>query len=521
MRAWAQNALELHSPFLGSLEALGLNAREEDAGKELDELYRQYKDLGDRIKQLEMQRTQRRAIHAPVRGVPHEVLGMIFCGIWHSFTETTDMLAIRLVCRKWNSVAINTPQLWTNIDTNKFTKSCDIWPREWAATWASRSKNHPLHVKFSFMGNMDLDHAFLSAGPILRALPRWSSFSLSGPASLFPRIFNRYINPKALRSLTLYLEESRSNDSPPASKQKRMFPLLEDLFLESDYLPRFEAPKLTCLNLSCVTMTCYEYSALSQDTPAVVKVTLRCVAIFMDSRGTLGSVDFHHTRLRSLTFEGRTRYCSTPNLEACTALVIHKIIAASKEFETFEIVSEWPWPYLQAESHVMKALPPHAKPAIKRLQLRVNLAYDTSEKKAEQPFLRRRFSSWLEPFSHVDTLAVGTIGLVESDSLEKAEMKWLRETSKTILELLASRIGYFNVLDLEEFGIMDGKTLCEFAKPLIVAANAPRMSFSKGTQIWCTDRYVQVPKDLWGTVDMHMFKRIIQQELPELWISDD
>ncbi|KZV62682.1 hypothetical protein PENSPDRAFT_555458, partial [Peniophora sp. CONT] len=69
---------------------------------------------------LQMLRTSQNTLACPIFSLPPEVLSRVFflCADDNDALCNLRWTKLMLVCRHWNAVALNTPELWSFIDLN-------------------------------------------------------------------------------------------------------------------------------------------------------------------------------------------------------------------------------------------------------------------------------------------------------------------------------------------------------------------------------------------------------------------
>jgi hypothetical protein len=529
IRRWAQDG---HWPYSAAFDA---GPTDDAVQKELDRLYDKHQNLVNRIQRLEMQLTKRQVLRAPIRGVPNEILGEIFCYLPHNFTDSKDMMSARLVCMQWNTVAIHTPKIWTcistiSIMTDDFLQpdaiphpTPKIWTRDWASQWVSRSKKLPLEITLAIHPKWDLDEVFYRSQPILRAISRWTSCDIRCPSLYIPRIFNIFVNSCPVRSLTLEHDDDDRGDGLFYRDRsvRLLFPNLNRLQLDMhrlQYTPRIDAPRLTSLDIMCLEISFQDYSALSLDTPAVSKMKLASVAFYDDNGKSLEATTFHHTRLESLTLDGEFELEDSDAI-ACLAGLLYKIITASDRFREFEIAPTWPWIWdIEPLSDLMKAVP--CKPPVKHFTLSID--HPSSWPNTPPSQYTTSIVTWFSIFSHADTVTVahpGAIRLQPSWELFSQESEWLRGASRTIFQALLYCGGFTKAFKFEDVWL-DGKALCGFISTLWGRPGGDDLSFgfNKEVRLWHRGRFVRLPQHLQGNVvGARVVREEITREMAELW----
>ncbi|KAG8906013.1 hypothetical protein FRC01_008166, partial [Tulasnella sp. 417] len=98
--------------------------------------------LLDQERELTSKIAKARAFFAPIRKMPDELLGDVFLIIWASGDKKCAW-KLATVNRKWRSVALSIPRLWSTIQLKTNTTLC---PAETVRLWLERSGNVPLDV---------------------------------------------------------------------------------------------------------------------------------------------------------------------------------------------------------------------------------------------------------------------------------------------------------------------------------------------------------------------------------------
>ncbi|KAH6883655.1 hypothetical protein BKA70DRAFT_1341832 [Coprinopsis sp. MPI-PUGE-AT-0042] len=212
--------------------------RLEDEIAALEKILRGKKEMFERAKRVE---DAHRRIKAPVRKVPTEVLGLIFCFALDEpiFNKYREVSSVRRVCSSWRHVAMTTPSILTTLHIN-LSKWCrpelDIADRgalslqfsQALAPWTSvLSHSYHLNVASSFYERRDtqklLVHHLLSSTP----LPNTTTFDsqLALDAALASPFAYPHIEKVHMTRPTLCTSDS--------DKLGHIFPNLGTLILDS------------------------------------------------------------------------------------------------------------------------------------------------------------------------------------------------------------------------------------------------------------------------------------------------
>ena len=103
------------------------------------------KERGARDHEL---RLCRMALNSPIRCMPNELLACIFCHVPHKRSSPASVLKHVQVCQRWRAVALEEPQLWTQL-TLEDAQAIGANAVEQVHAWFRRA--HPLSVSLTFL----------------------------------------------------------------------------------------------------------------------------------------------------------------------------------------------------------------------------------------------------------------------------------------------------------------------------------------------------------------------------------
>jgi hypothetical protein len=260
-RVWAHEYYNADSQeFVDTREALNLEKRS------LLDLKAELLATQDRMKQTYIRYTQLAYHIAPVRKLPDELLGEIFLqgGEHIDFFHQQELIDIRLTCRRWNRVSLETPFLWASIGYGSTVSRC--CPVAFS-TWISRSKDVALLNVTS--GGRGWAGSLLRSPEVtsilLREFPRWGSLGLVGTTALLDMLA-RQRDPGTASA------EVSSNSS--MSKQFTLHRLhrivVQELrFLPNSALTTMSAGRLTTVVFKACEINIGAYAKFVPNTPSV------------------------------------------------------------------------------------------------------------------------------------------------------------------------------------------------------------------------------------------------------------
>ncbi len=320
-RQWARDGEEVHAPPapFGSAQFQGMRGTVEQDNQTLVELYNQYREVASRIRAIEYHRAQFVFLTAPIRRLPVEILVMIIgdrCFAQH-FGDTKKMIKIRLVCRRWNAVVVNTPQLWSRMKI-EVCRGQRLWPKTWMTTWVSNSKGALLDVDIDIYPSFPTEEVISLLQPLLRTVHRWRTLQVAGGAK-FARIINPFVITDSITDLQIHdpyygvtdysfiIRVADYTFDYSKTRRKKAFANLRILRigrLDWKFLPRFEAGRLDTLVLS-EDFALRNYATLTASIPSLRSVTFdRSIIHNMSEETDIEDIRLSHTRLSSLTLKG-------------------------------------------------------------------------------------------------------------------------------------------------------------------------------------------------------------------------
>jgi hypothetical protein len=488
--------------------------------RELAKLYQSYKNTAARIKELEFRRTKRAAILSPVRRLPGEILGMIFLQIGQSFDHANDIIGARLVCRKWDAVAVTTPGLWTDVAILPADEQ-SMWPREVMTAWVARSKTLPLRVSICTLGTWDQEELLHNLQPLLRAMRRWIEFRFDGPdASLLPRIFNTFIcskNLRSLREISLFSNKCIHGVmfADPNYRTRRhtlRFPNLHKLtfgYLGTfEHLPgRFDAPNITSLTLNNLLISQVDLSCLTKDTPRVTDLVFEQVEFVVDGHD-LQKLTFHHTELKNITLSRGCRY-RDPHEGGTLGDLLHRMIAPGGNcLERLTIRASMPWPDLESRSPIW--INAFSRPAVKQLVVVIPLSgviYTEPNHFSRQV---SRAASWFAFCATIRKITVLTESLKEYRP-SKLRYEWPCLASRALLVALINYEAKVQELDLTR-ALVDSDEFGRYMLALKSRGSSQRITLGPYFKTWFDGFVLDQPAAMWKTVKAEDFWQILSSE---------
>ncbi|KAL1714139.1 hypothetical protein EV715DRAFT_295405 [Schizophyllum commune] len=162
------------------------------------------KERGARDHEL---RLCRMALNSPIRCMPNELLACIFCHVPHKRSSPASVLKHVQVCQRWRAVALEEPQLWTQL-TLEDAQAIGANAVEQVHAWFRRA--HPLSVSLTFLrpwrySRRREDSAHILHESILPHTPHISSLDIDGtyervtsftrlPPCTFPQLVKLRLN---------------------------------------------------------------------------------------------------------------------------------------------------------------------------------------------------------------------------------------------------------------------------------------------------------------------------------------
>jgi hypothetical protein len=158
-------------------------------------------------RKLESSLDEYRSLVAPIRRIPPEMLSEIFL---HCLMDDTEILVaeapllLSFVCRRWRTVAISTPQLWSSVCVKSIRKgSISI---EMLQIWLLRSCNSPLTLSVNAESFDDVVVARSYINALIPHCRRWQDVEFALPVSLLS-MFNAVAGSlPLLQKLGLYID---------------------------------------------------------------------------------------------------------------------------------------------------------------------------------------------------------------------------------------------------------------------------------------------------------------------------
>jgi hypothetical protein len=482
----------------------------------------QYDSIVDGVKELEIHATHS-VLHAPIQRIPNEILGIILSFVPNSFSKCHAMTNARLVCQKWNAVAISTPDIWTEI-----TLEGDDYVQRWSepsiARWMVRSQNLPLNVCLSIGYHWPVWPEGSSGTRVrmplalLSATRRWRELKIYRPDKLpISHVFKEDESPRALVRLQMTGYEYRNERVAQnwyANKRKddaKLLPSLKELkLMECNMLgvPRLLTASLTSIELSSVSLSVPDYGALSQDTPNVKTLTFR--AVWFERGHTLPSTQFCHRSLKTLIYRSDCQCYVGDGFSSNAHALIWKLLSSS-DHSVHLYINHGNGPWKNMHSGVLSD-----QPGIEHLTFEESLPQHTSlgfePERYEKSFPIITVWSWLKLFSRIETLTIARpkVNLAEEglDDDDVAQM-WFAEISTWILHCLQLRVVPVRILDIRNATINARVLLQHLVDPM--NETMQEYEIAAGTRLLISgSRVEQLPQDHWGTLDPQTLRRLVE-----------
>ncbi len=231
---------------------------------------------------------------SPIHGIPDEILSRIFLDENFDisfYASQGDLLTIRLTCKRWNQVALDTPRLWSRITTHD-TKADECptrgyWSSEQLSTRLLRSKNVPIDI------DLREDWGDPRTALLMAECHRCRSLDVD---EITETDLVTHISSMLHRG-------SHPPDFPNLQQLERLnlrghheFGLI---FAAAD-IPGFHAPALHTLQLSSASISIEDYACFVSATPCVTRLVLDRIQ-WEDVTGRPENVG--HSMLRRLRYD--------------------------------------------------------------------------------------------------------------------------------------------------------------------------------------------------------------------------
>ncbi len=249
---------------------------------------------------------------APIHRIPDEILSRIFEDETFDISFIAaqgDLLTLRLTCRRWNKVALDTPRIWTQITTHGIHDlECPIWKPKLLTTWLRRSKSVPIDISCgSDIFNEAKGQAYTmkcigALLPLVTRYHRWRSLHLDAAyISFFSWFQSEGYKIFEDKSGTLCGQPIADSVAPPINSKS-----LENIALEGHHafsaLPdKFQASNLHTVHLSTYFLSVEKYSRFVASTPNVTKLTLEDI-VWSQFEARVVPVGIGHSKLQHLEY---------------------------------------------------------------------------------------------------------------------------------------------------------------------------------------------------------------------------
>lgn len=297
----------------------GVSDRTSDLDEKIEHLSSVLHLLRDKRRELAQKDGKLRAILAPVRRVPAEILARIFditChahyrDCWATNSNSTDIKSppwnLTHTCRIWRATALSLPELWPNIHVRSLasvSKGHDLLMREYLSRSIDRSLS--ICIKWDDIGLSPYGRDLLKY--IMLHASRWSTAELKfekidSETSILDRLTD---NLPALEVLRL----SSDAGLPVASDAFQVAPRLREVSFKGirHFTTRIPIPWSQITHFACAESTPGDILASMQLMPNL-EVCELAYAKGRDQTGVNpGNLTVHHTHLRRLILEDKMVY---------------------------------------------------------------------------------------------------------------------------------------------------------------------------------------------------------------------
>jgi hypothetical protein len=233
----------------------------QEKNEQLREIKLAQERLAAQQKKLQKEVTEQKALVSPISKIPVEIISRIFaecidlhnCGL-PARSAMDDIFSLMLVCKYWCTVAVETPQMWTNYH---LTPDINI---PYLPSWLRRAGTLPLQIQIPVIGCGHVPLPTAALGSHISQLEKvWITHSepVEVTASRFRQLLcalRDFSNLTQLEiNLTAIVEEFPVNDA----RAFVTLPNLRDLIIEKSFIPfGIVAPKLEELQMiGCMMYT--------------------------------------------------------------------------------------------------------------------------------------------------------------------------------------------------------------------------------------------------------------------------
>ena len=226
MRDWAAGLSgPLKEPVPGPLECEKMNLLCRD--KEL-----LIKDKFQQIRTLELEIARLKAITAPIRRLPPELLSQVFALIGDPrYGRSSSIKSVMQCCKAWRQICLRTPSAWANVDCTGHKNTSMIMiltpPLNVLRRVLTLSGSTPLSVTFRDLRGMQGEEESTFFDALTLHARRFQDLSMSSTYRLLSRLYHNERSLSALTRLRLYDWQSLEVANPTSIQ----LPALDFLYI--------------------------------------------------------------------------------------------------------------------------------------------------------------------------------------------------------------------------------------------------------------------------------------------------